>query len=182
MFRTARRSLRRPLSVGAVASLLIIATTLAAAPATAVGTCTPAQMPDVLATADMSAGMTGTTQLTDASGVATVTSLTMGPVKGCSKILATATMPAHAGLTGNPFMFYGFIVAPVMVAGLAGLIGTRRKAAWYLAVIALGQMIALGLQTHAQPRYVFLPSAALFITVISFNLLGEGLRARWSGR
>ena len=32
----------------------------------------------------------------------------------------------------------------------------------------------------AQPRYVFLPSAALFITVVSFNLLGEGLRARWS--
>jgi ABC-type dipeptide/oligopeptide/nickel transport system permease subunit len=29
---------------------------------------------------------------------------------------------------------------------------------------------------------VFLPSAALFITVISFNLLGEGLRARWGSQ
>jgi len=29
---------------------------------------------------------------------------------------------------------------------------------------------------------VFLPSAALFITVVSLNLLGEGLRARWSGQ
>jgi peptide/nickel transport system permease protein len=32
----------------------------------------------------------------------------------------------------------------------------------------------------AQPKFVLLPSAALFITVIAFNLLGEGLRARWS--
>ena len=43
-----------------------------------------------------------------------------------------------------------------------------------------GNMIAQGQSTlSAQPRYVFLPSAALFITVVSFNLLGEGLRARW---
>jgi len=46
-----------------------------------------------------------------------------------------------------------------------------------------GNMIAQGQSTlSAQPRYVLLPSAALFITVVSFNLLGEGLRARWSGR
>jgi peptide/nickel transport system permease protein len=44
-------------------------------------------------------------------------------------------------------------------------------------------MIAQGQSTlSAQPRYVFLPSAALFITVVSFNLLGEGLRARWSAQ
>ena len=43
-----------------------------------------------------------------------------------------------------------------------------------------GNMIAQGQSTlSAQPRYVFLPSAALFITVVSFNLLGEGLRSRW---
>jgi peptide/nickel transport system permease protein len=46
-----------------------------------------------------------------------------------------------------------------------------------------GNMIAQGQSTlSAQPRYVFLPSAALFITVVAFNLLGDGLRARWSGR
>jgi peptide/nickel transport system permease protein len=46
-----------------------------------------------------------------------------------------------------------------------------------------GNMIAQGQGTlSAQPRYVLLPSAALFITVVSFNLLGDGLRARWSGR
>ncbi len=46
-----------------------------------------------------------------------------------------------------------------------------------------GNMIAQGQSTlSAQPRYVFLPSAALFITVVAFNLLGDGLRARWSGQ
>jgi peptide/nickel transport system permease protein len=46
-----------------------------------------------------------------------------------------------------------------------------------------GNMIAQGQSTlSAQPRFVFLPSAALFITVVSFNLLGEGLRSRWSGQ
>jgi peptide/nickel transport system permease protein len=46
-----------------------------------------------------------------------------------------------------------------------------------------GNMIASGEGIlSAQPKFVMLPSAALFITVISFNLLGEGLRARWSAR
>ena len=38
-----------------------------------------------------------------------------------------------------------------------------------------GNMIAQGQSTlSAEPRYVFLPSIALFITVVSLNLLGEG--------
>jgi peptide/nickel transport system permease protein len=46
-----------------------------------------------------------------------------------------------------------------------------------------GNMIAQGQSTlSAQPRYVLLPSAALFITVVCFNLLGDGLRARWSSQ
>ena len=46
-----------------------------------------------------------------------------------------------------------------------------------------GNMIAQGQGVlSAQPRYVLIPSLALFITVISFNLLGDGLRAHWSGR
>ena len=46
-----------------------------------------------------------------------------------------------------------------------------------------GNMIAEGQGVlSAQPRYVLLPSAALFITVISFNLLGDALRSRWSAR
>jgi peptide/nickel transport system permease protein len=46
-----------------------------------------------------------------------------------------------------------------------------------------GNMIASGEGIlSAQPKFVLLPSAALFITVVSLNLLGESLRARWSAR
>ena len=46
-----------------------------------------------------------------------------------------------------------------------------------------GNMIAAGQGVlSSQPKFVLLPSAALFITVIAFNLLGEGLRARWGER
>ena len=46
-----------------------------------------------------------------------------------------------------------------------------------------GNMIASGQAViSAEPRFVFVPSAALFITVFSFNLLGDGLRTRWSER
>jgi peptide/nickel transport system permease protein len=45
-----------------------------------------------------------------------------------------------------------------------------------------GNMIAEGQQVlSADPRFVLLPSAALFITVLAFNLLGDALRARGSG-
>ena len=66
-------------------------------------------------------------------------------------------------LTSNPFMYYGFLTAPVMVAGLAGLIRERRKVAWYLAAVALGQVVVLGLESHGQPRYVFVATALLVV-------------------
>ena len=46
-----------------------------------------------------------------------------------------------------------------------------------------GNMIAQG-QTvlTAEPRFVLIPSVALFITVLSLNLLGDGLREHWSAR
>jgi peptide/nickel transport system permease protein len=44
-----------------------------------------------------------------------------------------------------------------------------------------GNMIAEGQAVlSAEPRFVMLPSACLFITVLAFNLLGDALRARWS--
>ena len=46
-----------------------------------------------------------------------------------------------------------------------------------------GNMIADGQQSlSATPGLVLWPSLALLITVLSFNLLGENLRVRWSGR
>lgn len=44
-----------------------------------------------------------------------------------------------------------------------------------------GNMIASGQGIlSAEPRFVFLPSAALFITVVAFNLFGDALRERWN--
>jgi peptide/nickel transport system permease protein len=46
-----------------------------------------------------------------------------------------------------------------------------------------GNMIAQGQQSlSATPLLVLWPCAALFLTVLAFNLLGETLRSRWSGR
>jgi peptide/nickel transport system permease protein len=46
-----------------------------------------------------------------------------------------------------------------------------------------GNMIAQGQQSlSATPMLVVWPCAALFVTVLACNLLGETLRARWSGR
>lgn len=64
-------------------------------------------------------------------------------------------------LTSNPFLFYGALVAPVMVAGAVGVVRARRKAPWYLAILALCQLLALGLESHGQPRYVFVATALL---------------------
>jgi peptide/nickel transport system permease protein len=46
-----------------------------------------------------------------------------------------------------------------------------------------GNMIAQGEGIlSAAPKFTMLPSAALFITVIAFNLLGDALRERWGSR
>jgi peptide/nickel transport system permease protein len=46
-----------------------------------------------------------------------------------------------------------------------------------------GNMIAMGqLSLSATPMLVVWPSLALFLTVLGFNQLGEGLRGRWSDR
>ncbi|WP_232665856.1 ABC transporter permease [Pseudonocardia sp. TRM90224] len=46
-----------------------------------------------------------------------------------------------------------------------------------------GNMISQGQQSlSATPSLVVWPCLTLFVTVLAFNLLGEALRARWSGR
>jgi peptide/nickel transport system permease protein len=46
-----------------------------------------------------------------------------------------------------------------------------------------GNMVSQGqLSLSATPMLVVWPSVALLVTVLSFNLLGENLRARWGGR
>jgi hypothetical protein len=92
-----------------------------------------------------------------------------GAPLGILKISAGMPRRAYLGeglvtyLTSNPFLFYGALAAPVMLAGVAGVFRTRRKAAWYLAIIAFGQIVALGLESHGQPRYVFVATALLVV-------------------
>jgi hypothetical protein len=71
-------------------------------------------------------------------------------------------------LTSNPFVFYGVLVAPVMVAGLVGLAGARGRAPFYLAICALAQITFLGLQSHGQPRYVFIATALLVVVGVDY--------------
>jgi hypothetical protein len=67
-------------------------------------------------------------------------------------------------LTSNPFVYYGALVAPVIVGALIGLVGLfRTRAAWFLAIVAFGQVIAIGIQSHGQPRYVFIAVGLLVV-------------------
>lgn len=81
-------------------------------------------------------------------------------------------------LASNPFAYYGALVAPVMVAGLIGVWRTRRCAPWYLAIVGVGQVVLLGVQSHGQPRYVFVATVlAVVLGVDAVRRLAHG-RAR----
>jgi hypothetical protein len=94
---------------------------------------------------------------------------TTGTMLGILQVSAGMPRRAYVGeglvtyLTSNPFLFYGFLIAPVAVAGFLGLPWVRRKAPWYLAIVAIAQLVSLGLQSHGQPRYVFMATALLVV-------------------
>jgi hypothetical protein len=82
-------------------------------------------------------------------------------------------------VTANPLVFYGAIVAPLAIAGLVAIVRPapgRRRATWYLGAIAVGQLVAIGLQSHAQPRYVFV--ATTLLVVLGVDLVRRTLRPR----
>jgi hypothetical protein len=66
-------------------------------------------------------------------------------------------------VTSNPLTYHGVLVAPVLVAAIFGLARLRHRAAWFLAAVALGQLVVIGVQSHAQPRYVFIAIALLVV-------------------
>jgi 4-amino-4-deoxy-L-arabinose transferase-like glycosyltransferase len=95
---------------------------------------------------------------------------TTGSPLGILTVSANMPRRAYVGeglvtyVTSNPFVFYGVVVAPVMIAALAGLALLRiRRAQLFVVGLALGQLISLGIQSHAQPRYVFFATALLVI-------------------
>ena len=94
----------------------------------------------------------------------------------------TATLLRHIAPNILPqlitFAFLGMGITIVLEGALSFLgLGIPPPAPSWGNMIAQGQGIL-----SAEPKFTMLPSAALFITVVAFNLLGEGLRARWSAR
>jgi 4-amino-4-deoxy-L-arabinose transferase-like glycosyltransferase len=94
----------------------------------------------------------------------------------------SASMPRRAypgeGLVSyltpdNPFRYYGALVAPLLIAGIVGFV--RAPARWrpsiFLGVVALGQVLAIGLQSHAQPRYIFV--AIVLLVVLGIDALSR---------
>jgi hypothetical protein len=92
-----------------------------------------------------------------------------GAALGILRISAGMPRRAYVGeglvtyLTSNPLEFYGALAGPVMVAGVIGLVRARRRAPWYLAIVGFGQLVALGLESHGQPRYVFVAVSLLVV-------------------
>lgn len=94
-----------------------------------------------------------------------------GSLTGILRVSSQMPRRAYAGeglvtyLTSNAFRFYGALVAPLMLCGLVSLL--RLPADWrprvFLAVVALGQLVLLGVQSHAQPRYVFIATVLLVL-------------------
>ena len=76
-------------------------------------------------------------------------------------------------LPGNPFRYYGVLVAPLLVAGLVGIVRAppRWRRSIFLGIVAIGQVLAIGLQSHAQPRYIFV--AIVLLVVLGVDALSR---------
>lgn len=74
-------------------------------------------------------------------------------------------------LGSNPFRYYGTLTAPAMLAGLVALRlrDRRRLLAW---LVGVGSLVAMGLTTHAQPRYIL-------ISITILVVLGTGQIVSW---
>jgi hypothetical protein len=84
-------------------------------------------------------------------------------------LLDSKSVPLHRSMldglvtyvTSNPIVFYGILSPPVMLAGLFAVRRERRIGLLWLAAIA--DIVALGMITHAQVRYIFFGTALLVI-------------------
>jgi 4-amino-4-deoxy-L-arabinose transferase-like glycosyltransferase len=102
-----------------------------------------------------------------------------GTVLGVLRHSSAAPAEAYVGeglvdyVTSNPFWFYGFVVAPVIVVGLVSI--ASRDQRWrmrvFLGGIAIGQVVMIGLQTRAQPRYVYI--AVMLLAVLGVAAIGK---------
>lgn len=106
-----------------------------------------------------------------------------GDALGVLRLSAGVPRRAYIGeglvtyVTTNPLLYYGVLVTLALVAALVSL-PRQRRAGWFVALVALGQLITIGLQSHAQPRYVF-PAVAL-LTVLGVAALRRLARPRFT--
>lgn len=80
---------------------------------------------------------------------------------------SSAIIPAELGLwqylTANPFSYYGTVATPLMLLGLASLWRRRDRARALLWLVAVADIVVVGLTTHAQSRYILLGITLLLV-------------------
>ena len=79
----------------------------------------------------------------------------------------------------NPLVYHGVLVTPIAFAGFAGIARpppTHRRRARFLAIIALGQFLVIGLVSHASARFIFV--AIVLLVVLGVDAIARVIDAR----
>jgi 4-amino-4-deoxy-L-arabinose transferase-like glycosyltransferase len=79
-------------------------------------------------------------------------------------------------MTSNPFLFYGMVTTPVMLAGLIAIRRARDRRVLLLWLIAVADIVAVGLTPVAQSRYVFL--GIVLLVVLGVDEISRWVTAR----
>jgi 4-amino-4-deoxy-L-arabinose transferase-like glycosyltransferase len=95
-----------------------------------------------------------------------VATRTMGSPLGI--LLASKSVPGNdLGLvtyvTSNPFRYYGLLAPFPLLAGMLSIAAARDRRRIYLWLVAVSSIVAMGIITHAQPRYIFFGTTLLVI-------------------
>ena len=94
-----------------------------------------------------------------------VTGSPLGVLRESSSVLGSAYFGESlvTYLTSNPFTYYGIVAAPVMVAGLCSIRRARDRRVLATWLLAVGDVIAVGLTPVPQARYIFFAMVLLMI-------------------
>jgi hypothetical protein len=74
-------------------------------------------------------------------------------------------------LTNNPFLYYGLVAPVPMLAGVVSIAWRRDRRSVFVWVVAVSALLAIGLLTHAQARYVLF-STVLLVALGTHALIG----------
>jgi 4-amino-4-deoxy-L-arabinose transferase-like glycosyltransferase len=69
-----------------------------------------------------------------------------------------------------PQLWFGALVTPLVLCGLVAVVRPppRVRATYFLGAIAIGQIVAIGLESHAQPRYIFVATTLLVVLGVAW--------------